>query len=130
MYKLIDSIKYLLFLFGLTFQSSGLIFTSELLDLVLEVFFSLSVGDNFWFLNDTLFDESVLWLKLSERVFRPIDKTEGSRFVTTEFGSEAEDNYLFQRSIELLGDLLLQVFLRADSGVFVDDIDDELGSIE
>jgi hypothetical protein len=107
MYKLIDSIKYLLFLFGLSFLGSSLVFTSELLDLVLEVLLGLSVGYDLWFLNDALLDESVLWLKLSERVFGSIDESEGSGFVSTEFSSQTKDDYLVQGSIELLGDLLL-----------------------
>lgn len=102
MYKLIDSIKYLLFLFGFSLQSGSLVLTSELLNLVLEVFSGLSVTDDLWFFNDTLLDKSVLWLKLSERVFRTVDETEGSGLVSTEFGSESKDDYLFQRRIELL----------------------------
>jgi hypothetical protein len=107
MYKLIDTIKYSLFLFGLSFHSGSLVLTSQFLDLVLEVLLGLSVSDNLRLLNDTLFDESVLGLKLSKGVFGAVDKTKSSGSITTEFGSQSEDDNLFQRRVELLGDLLL-----------------------
>jgi hypothetical protein len=56
MYKIVDSIKYSLFLFGLSFDSGSLVFTSELLDLVLEVFLGFPVSDYLGFLDDTLLD--------------------------------------------------------------------------
>jgi hypothetical protein len=113
----------------LSFKGSGLSLSSKFLDLILEVLLSLSVGSDLRFFNDTLLDKSVFWLKLSKRVFVTVDKTESSGSITTELGSETEDNNLFQRSVVLLGDLLLEVFFGADGGVFMDDIDDHLGSV-
>ena len=70
------------------------------------------------------------WLEFSQRVFRSINKSEGRGFVSTEFGSETEDDDLLERSIELFGDQLLEVFLGDDSGFLMDDIDNELGSVK
>ncbi len=72
----------------------------------------------------------MLWLELSEGVFGPVDESEGAGPVATEFGPETEDDGLFQGSVESLGDELLKVFLGADGGVFVIDLDEELGSVQ
>lgn len=98
----------------MSLEGSGLVLSSELLDLVLEVFLGLSGGGDLGLLDDSLLDESVLWFEFPQRVLGSVDESEGAGGVATEFGSQAEDDDLFQRGVVLFGDQLLQVLFGAD----------------
>lgn len=130
MYKHIDKLISYLFLFGLSLESCCLGLSSEFLDFVFEVLLGLPVGDYLWLLQNALLDQSVLWLELPEGVFGAVDQTEGRGLVSSEFGSHSEDDHLLQGGIEFLRDEFLQVLFGADRRVGVEDVDEELGSVQ
>jgi hypothetical protein len=78
----------------LSFKSKSLGLSSKFLDLVFKVLFGLSASSDFGFFENTLLDESVFWLEFSQGVFGSIDESEGSGFVSTELGSQSEDDDL------------------------------------
>ena len=110
--------------------SDGLIFASEFLDFVLKFLFGLSVGNDFGLGDNSLLDESVLRFELSERVFGVVDQSECGGLASSELGSLTEDHDKVGRGVELFGNAGLDVFLGEDLGVFVEDFNHELFSVQ
>lgn len=107
-----------------------LFLSSQFSDFVLEFFFGFSVGDNLWLGNETLLDESVLWLELHHRVLVGVDETLGSALVASELSGHVHNDYMIGIDFEFLSKLGLNGFLIRGSTSFMDNLDAELFSVQ
>lgn len=107
-----------------------LFLSSQFSDFVLEFLFGFSVGDNLWLGNETLLDESVLWLELHHRILVGVDETLGSALVASELSGHVHNDYMIGIDFEFLSKLGLDGFLIRGSTSFMDNLDAELFSVQ
>ena len=82
----------------------NLLFSSEFSDFVFQFLFGFSVGGDFRLGNESLLDESVLWLELHHRVFVRVDESLGTALVSTKLSAHVHNDYMLGIDLELLGD--------------------------